>query len=258
MTQRTALIGATGLVGGTLLRQTDFDDHFHSRNIEDIAGREYDLIVCAGAPAVKWKANKEPEADLANLERLMHALGRAKAKQVVLISTVDVYPEPCDVDENTPVDVPEHHAYGKHRRLLERFVSERFDTLIVRLPGLFGKGLKKNIIYDFLHGNQLDQVDARSVFQFYDLERLWDDLQRARGLGVDVVNLPTEPVSVRDVAQEGFGIDFDNTTERGAARYDMRSIHADAMGGHDGYVMDAGQVLAAIRRFVDAEGWERP
>ena len=258
MNPRTALIGATGLVGGTLLRQTEFDDHYHSRNIEDIAGREYSLIVCAGAPAVKWKANKDPEADLANLERLMDALGRARADEVVLISTVDVYPEPRDVDETTPVDVPDHHAYGKHRRVLERFASERFDTLIVRLPGLFGKGLKKNIIYDFLHRNQLDQVDARSVFQFYDLERLWTDLDRARSLGLDLVNFPTEPVSVKEVAWEGFGIEFDNTTERGPARYDMRSVHAEAMDGADGYLMDAAQVLSAIRRYVDGEGWERP
>ncbi len=258
MSTRTALIGATGLVGGTLLRHSEFDDLYHSRNIEEISGRAYASIVCAGAPAVKWKANKDPDADLANLVRLMSALEGAEAGKVVLISTVDVYPEPRDVDETTLVDVPEHHAYGKHRRMLERFVSSHFKTLIVRLPGLFGKGLKKNIIYDLLHGNQVDQVDTRGVFQFYDLEHLWSDLQRAQELGLDLVNFATEPVSVEAVAREGFGLEFTNHTDRGPARYDMRSIHAEAMGGRDGYLMHQAEVLGAIRAFVDSEGWERP
>lgn len=258
MSGRTALIGSTGLVGGTLLRQTDFDDRFHSTDIEDIAGRDYGLVVCAGAPAVKWKANREPEADRANLDRLMEALGRAHADHVILISTVDVYAQPVDVDESTPVDGVPNHAYGTHRRALERFVEQRFPSTIVRLPGLFGAGLKKNVIYDFLHGNLLDQVDAGSVFQFYDLRRLWADLQAVRALGLPLVNLPTEPVSVADVAAHGFGIRFDNRTEAGPARYDMRTRHAAALGGGNGYLEDASTVLERIARYAASEGWVRP
>src|SRR5947209_18546431 len=101
-----ALIGYTGLVGGTLLRQTRFDDLYNRGNIESIAGRSYDLLVCAGAPAQKWLANREPGPDRANLERLMTALATVKARQVVLISTVDVWPIPVDVDEGSRIDVP--------------------------------------------------------------------------------------------------------------------------------------------------------
>ena len=50
---KTALIGSTGFVGGNLQRQAAFDDGYHSRNIESLAGKSYDLIVCAGAPAVQ-------------------------------------------------------------------------------------------------------------------------------------------------------------------------------------------------------------
>ena len=66
----TALIGHTGFVGGTLLRQCPFDATFNSRNIQDIRGGHFDRIVCAGVSAVKWLANKEPEADSVSVPSL--------------------------------------------------------------------------------------------------------------------------------------------------------------------------------------------
>src|SRR4051812_7530555 len=116
-----ALIGDTGFVGGNLLLQRDFGDRFNSRNIAEIEGRSYELVVCAGAPAVKWKANKEPGPDLENLQNLMKRLERVRAKRFVLVSTIDVYPTPVDVDEATPVLATDAQPYGKHRRMLETF-----------------------------------------------------------------------------------------------------------------------------------------
>ena len=65
-----ALIGYTGFVGSNLLRQRAFDATYNSKNIGDIAGREFELLVCAGAPAAKWLANSKPDEDAANLDRL--------------------------------------------------------------------------------------------------------------------------------------------------------------------------------------------
>jgi hypothetical protein len=45
-----ALIGYTGFVGTTLMKQTQFDDFYRSTNISDIKGKKFDLVVCAGAP----------------------------------------------------------------------------------------------------------------------------------------------------------------------------------------------------------------
>lgn len=249
----SALVGSTGFVGGELRLQTSFDDLFHSTDIETIRGRSYDLLVCAGAPAEKWKANKEPEKDRENLARLMANLAEVKARQAVLISSVDVYPSPVEVDEDTPVDPAGGSAYGRHRYELERFFVERFETIVLRLPGLFGRGLKKNIIYDFLHGNALDAICPASVYQFYPLARLWSDIGMAQRHGLRLVNLATEPVSVRDVAREAFGTDFVNPKQTNAARYDQRTKHAALFGGKGGYLMTRRQVLDAIRDFVASQ-----
>ena len=248
-----ALIGYTGFVGGTLLRQRPFDFLYNSKNIDDIAGRAFDLVVCAAAPAEKWKANKYPEDDLKNIKRLMSNLERVEVGECILISTVDVYPAPIAVDEQTVIHMDECHPYGKHRYMLEQMISARFRSTIIRLPGLFGSGLKKNIIYDLIHANNVGQVHADSVFQFYDLRNLWSDVAKARQHGLKVVNFATEPVSVRALARLAFGIEFKNTPDGNPAQYDFRSLYAPIFGGHGGYLYDQSQVLSSLKRFVEAQ-----
>lgn len=250
----TALIGHTGFVGGALLQQTSFDDLYNSANIAEIEGRDYELIVCAGAPAVKWQANQQPAQDAANLSRLMNHLARASAQCLALISTVDVYPTPRAVNEDSPIDAAQAEPYGRHRFQLEEFARERFaQARVVRLPGLFGAGLKKNFIFDLMHANCLHLTHAASVFQFYDLSRLWSDLQVVLHHQLPLVNFATAPVSARAVAAKCFGVDFENGTEKQPARYDMRSKHAALFGGVGDYLYSADETFERIRRFVTAQ-----
>jgi hypothetical protein len=72
--------------------------------------------------------------------------------KLVLISTIDVFQNPKNVDETTAVDTEHLHAYGYNRYQLELWTREHYpDALIIRLPGLFGKNIKKNFIYDYIH-----------------------------------------------------------------------------------------------------------
>jgi len=249
-----ALIGYTGFVGGNLAAQVPFDAFYNSKNIEEIAGHSFDLVVCAGAPAVKWLANQKPAEDLAAIERLMRALSTVAARRFVLISTVDVYSRPIDVDETTPIDVATAQPYGRHRLMLEQFVAEHFSgSLRIRLPALFGRGLKKNIVFDFLHDNRLDLIHQDGVFQFYDLESLGRDIETCLAANLDVVNFATEPVSVRDIAHVAFGRAFTNTLPPPGPRYDFHTVHARAFGRSGPYLASREEVLAAMKRFVDAE-----
>lgn len=249
---RTALIGSTGFVGGTLLRQAPFDERYHSTDIAEIDGRSFDVVVCAGAPAAKWKANQEPEADRANLERLMASLRTVGARRFILVSTVDVYPSAIGVDESSAIDPSAAEPYGRHRFLLEQFVRERFASTVLRLPALFGEGLRKNAVYDLLHGNCLDALQPRSSFQFYDMARLWGDVERVLSAGLPLVNFATEPVVLGDVAREVFGRELP-PSQRPVARYDFRTRHSALWGRQDGYLADRAAVLEGLRAFVRAE-----
>lgn len=245
----TGLIGSSGFVGGNLLRQTVFDSHYRSADIDSIRGQSFSSLVCAGVYAAKWKANQDPAADRAAIERLMAPLREVAADRFVLLSTVDVYESPIGVDESAPADA--RHAYGQHRALLEEFVRGRFPkSTIVRLPGLFGSGLKKNVIYDLLHDNQVEKINPEGVFQYYDLGHLWADVQRAQQQGIAVLNVATEPVATRELAQRCFGRLLAPGAGGTAPRYDVRSLHAAAWGGQGGYLYDRETVLRELSEFV--------
>ena len=245
----SALIGATGFVGGTLLRQREFAALYHSRNIDAIRGRAFELLVCAGAPAQKWLANREPEQDRASVARLMDALATVEARQFVLISTVDVFAEPLAVDESTPVATATLHAYGRHRYELEQFVRARFQhALIVRLPGLVGPGLRKNVVFDLRNANNLLQIDSRAVLQFYPMVNLWADLQLALAQSLTLLHLTAEPIDVQTLARQGFGHAFTNVLDAQPPRYDFRSMHAPRH-----YQYDRAATLLAVRAYAQSE-----
>lgn len=252
MAKQRALIGHSGFVGGNLLRQSQFDALYNSKNIEDIRGGDFALLVISGAPAVKWLANKEPDADLASIDRLWNSVAECAAERVVLISTVDVYPRPVEVTESTPVDRDACHAYGKHRLLLEDRVRDRFaNAKVMRLPGLFGHGLKKNVIFDYLHDNETHKIDTRHVFQFYSLDHVYADVERLLASDVDVLNVSTEPVDTASVARICLGRDVVNEVADQPIRYDMRSDYAERFGGRDGYIYSQAQVLEDLSKYVD-------
>lgn len=247
---KRALIGHTGFVGGNFAAQRPFEARFRSGDIESIAGQHFDLVVCAGAPGTKWLANQEPEADRAAVDRLRQALQQVTADRLVLVSTIDVFPTPRGVDETSAV-ADHSQAYGRHRRELEAFVADRFPShLIVRLPGLFGPGLKKNPIYDLLHENRLDKLPSDGVFQFYDLSRLADDVDTCLAADLSLVHFATEPVSIAEIAREAFGRDFHNERGAEAPHYDLRTRHAAAFGRQGPYLASRTETLARIAGFV--------
>lgn len=251
---KAALIGHSGFVGSTLCKQHTFTHFYRSTNIDEIRQQQFDLVVCAGAPAKKWLANQQPAQDLDALQHLMRCLEQIACHQFILISTIDVFKNPIAINEASPVDEKDLHAYGLHRRWLEKFVEQRFDRhLIVRLPGLVGPGLRKNIIFDLLNNNNLAAIHSENIFQFYPMVNLWYDIQIALQANLSLIHLTAEPVSVATVAVQGFGREFTQVLPGPVARYDMQSLHDKLLGSQNGYHYNKREVIQAIRAYSQSE-----
>lgn len=299
------LVGYTGFVGSNLAAGHLFDGCYNSKNIEQAYGKQPDLLVYAGVRAEMFLANHDPAADLEQLKGAADNIVRIAPKQLVLISTISVYDAPKGADEDSPINRDCLSAYGANRRWLEEWVEEHIpNRLIVRLPALYGRGLKKNFLYDYIHflppmltaakraelgaaepliaesylpqdngfykcrpvaGEErealkaafrrvgfsaLNFTDSRSCYQFYDLSGLWNHIARGLELGLDKLNLATQPVSAAQVYHALCGGTFVNELDKPPFDYDFRSKHAAAFGGKDGYLEDREQVLAGIRAFV--------
>lgn len=195
----TALIGYTGFVGSNLNIKYDFTHKYNSKNIDDIKKKTFDCVVCAGISATKWWANSHPIEDLQNIQNLLDILITVTTTKFILISTIDVYDNICNGDEETKICSVNNHAYGKNRYYVETFIKEHFcDHLIIRLPGLFGYGLKKNIIYDYLNNN-LKELNINSSFQWYNITNLFNDIQASLNGQLNIINLFTEPINNKDL-----------------------------------------------------------
>jgi hypothetical protein len=252
-----ALIGHTGFVGSGLMAAGGFTSGYNSKNIEQMAGRRFEEVVCAGLPSVKWLANKEPEADRATIRRLLDVLETVETKRFVLISTIDVYPDPAaGLDETATLEGLPNHAYGTHRLEAEDWVRNRFpQTHIIRLPALFGDGLKKNALFDLLTGNQVEKLNPGSVFQWYPTRRLPGDIARTVKAGLNVVNLFTEPLPLRTVIDRYFPGAPAGPAGQPAPHYDLHTRHATLFGGDSPYIMPARLLLLAMGDFITS--WPR-
>lgn len=146
------IVGYTGFVGSNLCASYQFDACYNSRNIEKAFGTRPDLLVYSGVRAEMFLANSFINEDLAMIEEAIENIRRIAPERIVLISTIAVYNKTYGVDESTPINKELSTPYGSNRRILEEWVEHNYpNSLIVRLPGIYGINLKKNFLFDMIH-----------------------------------------------------------------------------------------------------------
>ena len=298
------LVGSTGFVGGNLAAKHAFAAVCHSTDIAAQVGAKPDLCVYAGVPAAMFLANADPDADLAVMAAARENLRQIAPKQLVLISSIAVYADSRGKDEQSPMTPDGLPAYGRNRLQLERWVREDYpNALIVRLPALYGIGLKKNFLFDlhtitpamlkpekynelaekfplvktgytladngfyklngtadktalkdFFAGNDFNALaftDSRSRYQFYNLGRLWQDIEAARAAGLTMLHLCTPPISAAEVYTAVTGkADWTNELPKSPFDYDLRSRYAAVLGGSGDYLCTKEEELDDVTNFL--------
>jgi sugar phosphate isomerase/epimerase len=244
---KTALIGYTGFVGSNLHFDYRFTDIYNSKNISEIANKNYDCVVCAGISAKKWYANLHPDEDKKQIDDLIDILKTAKVNKFIFISTIDVYDQ-INIGLNEDyVNLGNTHAYGRNRLYAENSIKELFDDYcIIRLPGLFGFGLRKNIIYDYLNNN-LKELSFESEFQWYDVADLIYDINKAIESNLKVVNLFTEPIKNYELVDvfKKYNNGFDVNDNQNFVTYNTKTKYDST-----GYVQNKAYVLRKIDHYI--------
>jgi hypothetical protein len=201
------LFGSTGLVGRALQEQAAFDQLYSSANFRDILflKQRIDHLVLCCLPATKWKVNQDPLADLQNIFSIVEALQDIHVERITLISTIDVYGHGtlslCEADD-FPLKEP---SYGENRRLFEVLIRAQFHSAfvqVIRLPALFHRLIKKNILFDLIHDHETEKINANSSYQWYPLERLWTDIAQCPLNGT--INLFPAPIETVEIMEEFF------------------------------------------------------
>ena len=147
------IIGYSGTIGKHLCSKAKFKHKYNSKNIKKITNKNFDSIICCAAPGAMTVANKNPDEDLKNIKKLIKHLSFVQTKKFILISTIQVFSQLNNKnnDEDSK-KLNNKFAYGKNRRILEKFCEKKFkNVLIIRLPSLFGRYIKKNFIFDIIN-----------------------------------------------------------------------------------------------------------
>ena len=254
-----AIFGYSGFVGSYLTKYFKFDYLYNSKNIEESKNKKFDTIFISCIPAKKWIANKYPEKDKESIKYIEKILETIQAKRVILISTIDVYDVlNTKLNEDVIINYNNNNTYGKNRYLFEEFIREKFnDVYIFRLPALFGRGLKKNILYDLLNNNNVNSINLNTYFQWYNLDWLHNDIENCIQNNIKICNLFTEPLHTKDIISlfPEYKFSYENHS---FFNYDVTTKYYKYFkNGVKGYIRNKETVFVDITKFVEERKKEK-
>lgn len=245
-----ALFGYTGFVGNNLLKFFKFNHFYNSKNINDSKNKSFNKVFISCLPSKKWYANKFPEIDNENIDNIKKVLKTIKSNKIILISTIDVYENTNkELNEDYNFNPENNHVYGRNRYNFELFIKKNFDNyLIIRLPALFGKGLKKNIIFDLLNNNQIEKIPYNSYFQWYDLEDLYNDINICEKNNIKECNFFTEPLNSKEIFKLFNYKNYSNNKK--TIIYNLQTIHYKKFNNKNKYIRNKNIILNKIKNFI--------
>ena len=244
----------------------DFSHLYNSKNIrlEESIIRHHGIfcqyLKAYLVPAAKWMINQDPESDRATMNLFVDLLKTVTVKTFILISTIDVYGAQDHTGTLDEDSVPNpDNTYGKHRYEFEILVRDIFPNChVIRLPGLFGQGLKKNFINDLLKNYRTSFILPNSSFQWFDMSALHHYLDLAVDNNIPLINLFPSPIATSEILKcarlSGFVFDEPAEPEKKGACYNVKTKYGKLVQSQEpGYIYGVDQTFANLKSFFIQE-----
>lgn len=241
-----AIFGYTGLIGTYLTTMFDFKYFFNSKNIELAKNKNFDILFITCIQSTKWYKNIE--LDKLMFENILNILKTITATKVILFSSIDVYNNLDNSNESTIINYNLNNNFNKNKYLFETEIISLFNNYhIIRLPVIFGNGLKKNIIFDLL--NDVKEINFNSTFQFYNLENLKDDINICINNNIKLCNLVSEPINNNELIKL-FNKQYIHNNKIPLINYNIKSQYYKLFNGINGFTISKENILINIQKFI--------
>jgi nucleoside-diphosphate-sugar epimerase len=179
-----AVIGSKGFIGSNVVgalktKNISVFEIQRKMPLDDMVNRSFGTVFFCAGNSKTFISKSDPLRCLReNIFDLYDYLTRLDFSKFVYISSVIVYPQTgCLRTEDLPIDISDLSIYGAHKYLAERYVREFAKSwLIVRPTGFFGKGLKKNLLFDLRNDNPHIYVNRSSWIDYMPVDWFCDNL----------------------------------------------------------------------------------
>lgn len=261
----TMVIGHTGFIGSTFIRQARPQTliGINSKNLSTLTDQAPAHLLCTGVTAHDLTAHSnshhdphndptgDTDGDLDRIDTLFDRLEGVRARTATLISTIDVY-GPTDryaTENDTPCPADTYGANHLHAE--QRFARIFPIHRILRLPALlgdgqfgqaqfgdgqFGDGLRPNTLRALLDDEgpdypRLAAIDPLATVQWYDADRIAQDVSYAWFQPARLLNMATPPISIDSIARTFFADRRDRIGAGLSSRSSLGTTAEESAGG---------------------------
>jgi nucleoside-diphosphate-sugar epimerase len=207
------LIGERGFVGSAFSRYLKRHEvpfiGVTRNNYRDLVGSSAELLINAGGNSKKFLAKDAPvSAFELEVTSTVRSLQDFHYDHYIFLSSIDVYEDAQNKElnhESANVQPAQLSEYGFFKYMAELAVRRFADSwLLLRLGGMVGEGMKKNSIYDLVHGKKL-WVHPDSAYQYIATDTVAEIAfgLAAKGAFGETVNICGDGVvTIREIAEE--------------------------------------------------------
>lgn len=209
---------------------------------------------CAGSSAA-YLSTKDPMHCLrANVMDLHGYLVGLRADRWVLMSSLSVYPAASMIkSEDGAVELSRLSVYGMHKALAETYVRTfTQNAIVLRVGYLYGRGLRKNLLFDLRSGRKELFVTPDSAIAPLDVALLADAAVSLAEKAMDgTYNVASRYVRT---AAEIASLKGGSVVFLGERHVDERGVSLEKLGKYWSQPQSQAQHIESIRSYIEGRG----